>query len=174
MKGSRPDSASSPIAFGSAFAVGALVRAKSGTSRPVLEVRGGTIVEDPAVGRPRPAPLELRADDAGRIGLLAGREIAVLLGEHPAVDPGGAGGGAVVLEVAEAGDVQVRLAGVVPVDLPEDLVGVGLTALALARVVRVEVPGQAPDPPVTRLSGVRVQLLEPERELMGQPQIGPA
>src|ERR1700687_5341231 len=145
MKGSPPDSASSPIAVGSAFALGALGRAKSGTARPLppvpphpllalaprpaLPVRGGAIVEDPAVGRPRPAPLELRADDAGGIGLLAGGEIAVLVGEHPAVDPGGAGGGTVVLEVAEAGDVAVGLAGVVPVDLLEDLVGVGLATL---------------------------------------------
>src|SRR5216683_1721651 len=128
--------------------------------RSALHVRGRAIVEEAPVGRPRPAPLELRAGDAGRIGLLARGKVPVLRGEHAAVDPGGAGGRAVVLEVAEAGEVPIRLVGVVAVDVLEDLERIGLAPLPFAWIVRVEVPDQVAESLVTRLRRVGVHRLE--------------
>src|SRR5216684_1040190 len=141
---------------------------------PALGVGRRAIVENPAIGRPRPAPLELSARDARRIRLLARGEVSVQSGEHAAVDPGGAGGGPVILEIAEAGEVPSRLRGVVAVDVLEDLQRIGLTALALAGIVRVVLPDQRLEALVARQRGRRVELLEPSGELMREPQIGPA
>src|SRR5712691_11353874 len=92
---------------------------------PALAVGGRAAVEDPAIGRPRPAPLELSAGGSRGIGLLARGEVSVRSGEHAAVDPGGAGRGPVVLEIAEAGEMAVRLVRVIAVDVLEDLERIG-------------------------------------------------
>src|SRR5713101_1938775 len=109
---------------------------------PALAVGRRAVVEYPAIGRPRPAPLELSARDARRIRLLARGEVSVQSGEHAAVDPGGAGRGPVILEIAEAGEVPIRLRRVVAVDVLEDLHRIRLAALALVGVVRVVLPDQ--------------------------------
>src|SRR6267142_2847668 len=141
---------------------------------PALGVGGGAVVEDPAIGRPRPAPLELSAGSSRGIGLLARGKISVQGGKHAAVDPGGAGRGPVVLEIAEAGEVPIRLRRVVAVDVLEDLQRIGLAALALVGIVRVVLPDQGLETLVARQRGGRVELLEPPGELVGEPEIGPA
>src|SRR2546428_11348669 len=104
---------------------------------PALAVGRRAVVEDPAIGRPRPAPLELSAGGSRGIGLLARGEVSIRSRKDTAVDPGGAGRGAVVLEIAKAGEVPIRLRRVVAVDVLEDLQRIELTALALVRIVRV-------------------------------------
>src|SRR5882762_4394644 len=138
---------------------------------PALGVGGGAVVEDPAIGRPRPAPLELSAGGSRGIGLLARGEISVQGGKHAAVNPGRAGRGPVVLELAEAGEMPARLRRVVAVDVLEDLQRIGLTALPLVRIVRVVLPDQGLEALVARQRGGRVELLEPSGELMREPQI---
>src|SRR5439155_6408930 len=138
---------------------------------PALGVGGRAVVENPAIGRPRPAPLELSAGSSRGIGLLTRGEVSVQRGEHAAVDPGGAGRGPVVLEIAEAGEVPIRLRRVVAVDVLEDLQRIRLAALALMGIVRVVLPDQGLEALIARQRGGRVELLEPPGELMGEPQI---
>src|SRR5712691_4547547 len=142
--------------------------------RAALWVGRRAVVEDPAIGRPRPAPLELSAGDARRVGLLARGQVSIRRGEHAAVDPGGAGGGPVVLEIAESGEVPIRLRSVVAIDILEDLHRVWFAALPLVGIVRVVLPDQSLEALVARQRGGRVELLEPPGELMGEPQIGTA
>src|SRR3989442_5521249 len=141
---------------------------------PALAIGRCAVVEDPAIGRPRPAPLELSAGDARRIRLLARGQVSIWGWQHAAVDPGGAGRGPVVLEIAEAGEVPIRLRRVVAVDVLEDLQRIGLAALALVGIVRVVLPDQGLETLVARQRGGRVELLEPSGELVGEPEIGPA
>src|SRR5207245_2092967 len=93
--------------------------------RPALGVGGCTVIEDAAIGRPRPAPRKLSARRVRRVRLLAGGEVLIAGREHAAVDPGRARGGPVVLEIAESGEMSARVVGLVSVDLLQDLQRVG-------------------------------------------------
>src|SRR5206468_9165047 len=69
--------------------------------RIALEVGGGAVVHDAAVGRPGPAPFEMRPRHAGRVGLAPRREVLVPGRIAAAIDPRRARRRAVVLELAE-------------------------------------------------------------------------
>src|SRR2546427_6211918 len=55
--------------------------------RSALQVGGGAVVHYAAVGGPRPAPLQVRARHAGRVGLAPRREVLVPGRVAAAVDP---------------------------------------------------------------------------------------
>src|SRR5207247_7785753 len=106
-----------------------------------LEVRGGAVVHHAAVRGPRPAPLQVGARYARRIGLAPRREVLIPRREAAAVDPRRARGRAVVLQLAEALEMLLRLGRLIAVDLPQHLARAELPGVQrlLARV-RVEVP----------------------------------
>src|SRR5262249_45975199 len=104
--------------------------------RSSLRVGGGAVVHDAAVRRPRGAPAELRAPRAPRIGPLLRRAVLPGRRKHAAVDPRCAGRGSVVLEIAESRHVPGGVAGVVAVDLAQDLQRIRLAALVLRRCRR--------------------------------------
>src|SRR5215831_15360038 len=108
----------------------------------------GTVVHHPPVGWPGPTPVEVGAHDSGRVGLLAGGEVLVRGGEDTAVDPGRAGGGAIILQRTEAGEV-ASCGGLVAVDLFKNLQRLRLSGNA-RRLVRLVVPNQMLETLVSR------------------------
>src|SRR5690349_23925885 len=87
----------------------------------------------------------------------------------------------------------IRMAAYIAVDLAKDLMSIRLARraggverrragacclrpsdLPPLRLVRIEVPGQVLDPLVPRQRAVRIHLLKPERELVGEPRVRPA
>ena len=73
---------------------------------PGFAVRIGrsAVVHDPAVGRPGPTPIQLRAGLAGRVGRASIGEILAHRGIDARVDPRRAGRRTIVFQLAEAGD----------------------------------------------------------------------
>src|SRR4051794_13644119 len=86
-----------------------------------LEIGRGAVVEHPTVGRPGPAPISLAVAHPWRIGFLPSREILVRRGIDATVDPRGAGGGSVVLQLVEAIQMLIWLTGDITIDLPQHL-----------------------------------------------------
>ena len=111
--------------------------------RLALGVGRGTVVEDPAVQRPRPAPL-----GGHRVLLLARLApggLVDLVGVDAAVDPAAAGRRAVVLHLHVAR--QRRAVRAHAVDLAQHRLGVRVGRLAVRRVV----PGEVQQRPVPRV-----------------------
>ena len=104
----------------------------------------------------------------------------MLLGrrEHARVNPGAAGGRAVVLQVGERTDrlaAWLSPARCVAVDLLQDAARAdGSSLIRQSRVgLLVEVvPDQRLDRPIALLLAVGVQLLEPQAEVVGEPDVG--
>src|SRR4051794_14095139 len=86
----RPIPMQEPLALGPWIAVG---------------IGRGTIVHVAAVGRPRPGPAEMRARTLRPVGAARARPVVVLFREDAAIEPGAAGGAAVVLQFLEAADL---------------------------------------------------------------------
>ncbi len=109
-----------------------------------LGVCGGTIVEDAAVRRPRPAPL------GGGVGLLgpglAAAGLIHAVGHYARVDPTPARRRAIILQISKPIHRLARLHRVTA-DLLEDALDVRLLALALHRIV----PRKSLNESITRL-----------------------
>src|SRR5256886_15688434 len=67
-----------------------------------LQVGGRAVVHHAAVGRPGPAPLEVRTRHAGGVGLAPRRHVLVRRWIAPPVGPRRARGRAIVLHLSEA------------------------------------------------------------------------
>ena len=143
--------------------------------RIAARVGGGAVVHDAAVGRPGPAPLEMRPRHAGRVGLAPRREVLIPRRVAAAIDPRSARRRAVVLELAEPLQVLRGIRGHVPVDFAQHLARADLARVErhLARI-RIEVPGEVVPPLVARQRGRRVRLLQPLRQVVVEPAVGAA
>jgi hypothetical protein len=96
------------------------------------------------------------------------------LGEDAGVDPGGAGGGAVVLEGGEARQVLLLVAGHVAVDLPHDLGGARLVLDRPRRdflLIGLVVPDEVLDARIAGVGGILVEFLQAQAEVVGEPEV---
>ena len=73
--------------------------------RLAVGIGRGAVVHVAAIGRPGPGPVEMRARTLRPVGAARARPVVVLLREDAAVEPGAAGGAAVVLQLLEAADL---------------------------------------------------------------------
>src|SRR5580658_10204106 len=103
------------------------------------------VVQQPPVGRPGVAPIQLRAALAGRIGLFTGSKVSVGGRKDAGVDPGRTRRRAVIGKGGETGEVLGGVVSVVPVQLLQDLRDVGLSHLFFPGVLTLKVEGQVPE-----------------------------
>src|ERR1700722_10374310 len=80
----------------------------------------GTVVQQPPVGRPGEAPIQLRATLAGRIGLFTGGKVPVGSRKDTGVDPGRTCRRAVIGKGGETGEVLGVIVGVVSIQFLQE------------------------------------------------------
>src|SRR5690242_16585664 len=134
-----------------------------------LRIRRGAVVHVPAVRGPGKTPTEMRAGPVGAVGAARARLVVILLGEDAAIQPGAAGGRAVILELLIGLDL-TPAGPRVAVHLLEHGLGRGLVLRAFDRMI----PREALDRSALRSRAVRVERLETPAQVKHEPQLGTA
>jgi hypothetical protein len=105
--------------------------------------------------------------------LLAGGEVLVGRREHPTIEPGGTGCGAIVLQQMKARQMLTRVSRGVAVDFLQDLLHNRL-AVETLRVLRLVVPDEVFDALIPWQIAAGIQLFEALPEPVGKPGVGTA
>ena len=129
--------------------------------RLAVGIGGRAVVEDAAIGGPRPPPL--RGDPVLLGARVAAGRLVDAVGVDAGVDPRAARGRAVVGEVLVLGDE--RAVGLATVDLAQNGVGVRLVVLADERVV----PDEVEDRAVLGIIGTGEPLADLAEQVVGEP-----